>query len=213
MATIKYWQFLRILLAVAALSVALPVALIGCGGDDSSSPPAAATSPVATTGAPAAAGETPQPQPTEAATSAGETPQPQPTDVRAGTSTTQESPTRSLTQVREPTEEEDRTLTIYSGRSQSLVHPLLEAFGESTGIDIRVKYGGSASTAATLLEEGNNTPADVVFLQDPGSLGSLGASGMLADLPQATLDKVDPRLRDPNGRWVGTSGQGQDHHL
>ena len=106
-----------------------------------------------------------------------------------------------------PTGEEDRTLTVYSGRSQSLVHPLLEAFGESTGVDIRVKYGNSASTAATLLEEGDNTPADVVFLQDPGSLGSLGAAGMLADLPAATLEKVDPRLRDPNGQWIGTSGR------
>ena len=113
-----------------------------------------------------------------------------------------EAPTRA-----EPTEQEDRSLTVYSGRSQSLVHPLLEAFGESTGIDIRVKYGGSASTAATLLEEGDNTPADVVFLQDPGSLGSLAAAGMLADLPETTLDKVDPRLRDPNGQWIGTSGR------
>ena len=106
-----------------------------------------------------------------------------------------------------PTEEKDRSLTVYSGRSQSLVHPLLEAFREQTGVSIKVKYAGSASTAATLLEEGGNTPADVVFLQDPGTLGSLAASGMLAGLPQETLDKVDARFRDPNGRWIGTSGR------
>ncbi len=46
-----------------------------------------------------------------------------------------------------------------------------------------------------------------MFLQDPGSLGSLAAAGMLGELPQATLDKVDARLRDPNGLWVGTSGR------
>ena len=96
---------------------------------------------------------------------------------------------------------------MYSGRSQSLVHPLLEAFGVYAGVDIGVKYAGSASTAATIMEEGENTPADVVFLQDPGSLGSLAAEGMLADLPQDILDSVDPRLRDPNGRWIGTSGR------
>ena len=101
----------------------------------------------------------------------------------------------------------DDSLTVYSGRSQSLVLPLLEEFGEATGIQISVKYGGSASIAATLLEEGNKTPADVVFLQDPGSLGSLAASGMLADLPRELLDQVDPRLRDPDGRWIGTSGR------
>ena len=102
---------------------------------------------------------------------------------------------------------EDRTLTIYSGRSQTLVHPLLLAFGDQTGIDIRVKYAGSASTAATLLEEGDNTPADVVFMQDPGSLGILADSGMLSPIPQATLDKVDSRFRSPAGLWIGTSGR------
>ena len=206
MATIKSWQFLRILLAVATLSVALPVALIGCGGDDSSSPPGA-TSPTATAEAAPSADETPEPQRSGTTQSPGETPEPQPTDVRASTSTAQETPTEPAEQKEEPTEDRDRTLTVYSGRSQSLVHPLLLAFGEWADVDIRVKYAGSASTAATLMEEGDNTPADVVFLQDPGSLGSLGTNGMLADLPQATLDKVDRRLRDPNGRWIGTSGR------
>lgn len=106
-----------------------------------------------------------------------------------------------------PTVDRDRTLTVYSGRSQTLVHPLLVAFGEQTGIDIRVKYAGSASTAATLLEEGDNTPADVVFMQDPGSLGILADSGMLSPIPQATLNKVDPRFRSPAGLWIGTSGR------
>ena len=106
-----------------------------------------------------------------------------------------------------PAPDRDRALTLYSGRSQTLVHPLLLAFGEQTGIDIRVKYAGSAATAATLLEEGDNTPADVVFMQDPGSLGILADAGMLADIPQATLDKVDPRFRSPAGLWVGTSGR------
>ena len=101
----------------------------------------------------------------------------------------------------------DRTITVYSGRSQTLVHPLLVAFGDQTGIDIQVKYAGSSSTAATILEEGDNTPADVVFMQDPGSLGILADSGALAEIPQATLDKVDPRFRSPVGLWIGTSGR------
>ena len=187
MATVFRWDFLRTLLALSALSVALPLVLIGCGGGDD--PPAA--SPVAI----------------EAPASAVETPEPRPTQAGAATPTTQESPAAVATPMEEPEEERNRTLTVYSGRAQSLVHPLLEVFGEWANVDIRVKYAGSASTAATLLEEGDNTPADVVFLQDPGTLGSLAAEGMLAELPQATLDKVDRRLRDPNGRWIGTSGR------
>ena len=106
-----------------------------------------------------------------------------------------------------PVEEQERTLTIYSGRSQTLVHPLLESFGEQTGVDIRVKYAGSASIAATILEEGDNTPADVVFLQDPGSLGSLSDAGIFAVIPDELLNRVTPAFRSPVGHWVGTSGR------
>ena len=102
---------------------------------------------------------------------------------------------------------DDEALTIYSGRSQSLVHPILETFSEHTGVAIRVKYASSTDIANTIFEEGKDTPADVVFLQDPGSLGALSASGFLAELPDELLSKVDRRLRSPIGEWVGTSGR------
>ena len=102
---------------------------------------------------------------------------------------------------------DDEALTIYSGRSQSLVHPILEAFSEHTGVAIRVKYASSTGIANTILEEGKGTPADVVFLQDPGSLGVLSSSGLLSKLQDELLSKVDRRLRSPIGEWVGTSGR------
>lgn len=101
----------------------------------------------------------------------------------------------------------DNTLTVYSGRSRSLVHPVLEAFIEESGIDIRVKYAGSTAIASTVLEEGETTPADVVFLQDPGSLGSLSSAGLLGELPEELLSKVSPAFRSPLGHWVGISGR------
>ena len=99
------------------------------------------------------------------------------------------------------------SLTVYSGRSQTLVGPLLADFIEDTGIDIRVKYASSAAIAATVLEEGGGSPADVVFLQDPGYLGSLAHAGILAELPDELLSKVDRGYRSTNGDWVGTSGR------
>jgi iron(III) transport system substrate-binding protein len=99
----------------------------------------------------------------------------------------------------------DDTLTVYSGREEELVAPLFEKFTEETGIDVEVRYGDSAELAATIAEEGDNSPADVFFAQDPGSLGSV--ESRLATLPQEVLDRVDARFRDAEGRWTGTSGR------
>ena len=57
------------------------------------------------------------------------------------------------------------------------------------------------------LEEGDNSPADVFFAQDPGGLGAVSDAGLLARLPQDLLGLVDARFADPNGYWVGVSGR------
>jgi iron(III) transport system substrate-binding protein len=102
---------------------------------------------------------------------------------------------------------DEGSLTVYSGREEEIVEPLFERFEEATGIDVEVRYGDSAELAATIAEEGDNSPADVFFAQDPGSLGAVEQEGLLAELPQAILDRVEPRFRDPDGHWIGTSGR------
>ena len=97
------------------------------------------------------------------------------------------------------------TLTVYSGREEEIVAPLFDRFEEQTGIEVEVRYADSAELAATIAEEGDNSPADVFFAQDPGSLGSL--EDRLEMLPDAVLERVDSRFRDDDGRWVGTSGR------
>ena len=96
-------------------------------------------------------------------------------------------------------------ITVYSGREEEIVEPLFERFTAETGIDVEVRYGDSAELAATIAEEGGNSPADVFFAQDAGSLGSI--KDQLAELPQSVLDRVDASYRDRDGRWVGTSGR------
>jgi iron(III) transport system substrate-binding protein len=99
------------------------------------------------------------------------------------------------------------TLTVYSGRDERFVKPAFEKFTELTGIELRVRYGDSAQLAATLLEEGNNSPADLFFSQDAGALGAVAARGRLAVLPAGTLRRVAKRFRAPGKRWVGVTGR------
>jgi len=98
-------------------------------------------------------------------------------------------------------------LVIYSSRTSSLVQPLLEEYAEQTGTNIRVRYASTASLVATLLEEGYNSPADVIYLAEPSGWGALSESGMLSQLTDGLLNSVDPRFRSSRGEWVGTSGR------
>jgi iron(III) transport system substrate-binding protein len=100
---------------------------------------------------------------------------------------------------------ESDTLVVYSGREEEIVAPLFKRFEKETGIKVEVRYADSAELAATIAEEGGNSPADVFFAQDPGSLGAVDAQ--LAKLPDSVLDRVGARFRDDAGRWVGTSGR------
>lgn len=99
------------------------------------------------------------------------------------------------------------SLTLYSGRSEDLVQPLIDQFEEETGIEVTVKYAGSADLAATLNEEGDASPADVFFAQDPASLGTVALAGLFEPLSEEILSMVPDRFSDSDGAWVGTSGR------
>ncbi|MBA2555727.1 MAG: iron ABC transporter substrate-binding protein [Chloroflexi bacterium] len=114
-------------------------------------------------------------------------------------------PCGTVTQA-EPALTEER-LTVYSGRNEELVAPIIACFTEATGIAVDVRYGDTAELAGTILEEGENSPADVFFAQDAGALGALAAEGRLVELPGELLSSVPDRFRSPEGRWVGVSGR------
>ncbi len=104
-------------------------------------------------------------------------------------------------------QDKGETLVIYSGRGQSLIEPILNRFAEDTGIAIQVRYANTTELAATILEEGAASPADVFLAQDAGALGALAYAEMLAQLPSDILERVGPRFQSPTGSWIGVSGR------
>ncbi len=138
-----------------------------------------------------------------AACSGGASPSPSPSPSSAPPAAASSAPSAEPSAAASP----EGSITIYSGRSEELVDPILQQFSEASGIEIEVRYAGTTELATTILEEGDNSPADVFFSQDGGALGALAGEGRLATLPDDVLDLVDPRFRSESGEWVGVSGR------
>ncbi len=103
-------------------------------------------------------------------------------------------------------------VTLYSGRGESLVAPIIAAFEAETGIKVNVRYAGTSELAILLQEEGAASPADLFWAQDVGALGAVHQ--LLASLPEETLARVPSVYRDADGHWIGISGRARlmAHH-
>ena len=99
------------------------------------------------------------------------------------------------------------TLTVYSGRSKSLVEPIIKQFEQETGIQVKVSYANTTQLAVTLLTEGDKSPAALFWAQDAGALGAVSKKEMFEKLPESILGQVPSDFRDANGLWVATSGR------
>lgn len=102
---------------------------------------------------------------------------------------------------------EETSIVVYAGRDEALVQPLIDQFTAETGIEVEVRYAGSAELAAQLLEEGENSPANIFFAQDAGALGAVSKAGLLSELPSEIYGLVPERYSAKDRTWIGVSGR------
>ena len=102
---------------------------------------------------------------------------------------------------------EDDALTLYSGRIAPILGPAIKQYEDATGKDVKARYGDSPALAAQITEEGKNSPADLFFAQDAGSLDAVETKGLLVKLPADILAKVPKHFQSAVGDWVGVTGR------
>lgn len=99
------------------------------------------------------------------------------------------------------------SITLYSGRSKSLVDPIIEKFTKDTGIEVQVKYGSTPQLALALQQEGRRSPADVFWAQDAGGLEALAKEKLFSPLPKSVFENVATNFQTADHSWVATSGR------
>ena len=106
-----------------------------------------------------------------------------------------------------PPEPETPGITLYAGRIPASVGGAVDQYEAKVDRDVEVRFAASPDLASALIEEGENSPADVFFAQDSSALDAVSERGLLAKLPRDILDRVPATFRDEQGTWVGVSGR------
>lgn len=99
------------------------------------------------------------------------------------------------------------SLVIYSGREAELVKDVYAKFEKQSGVKLEIRYAQTPELAATLIEEGKNTRADVFYAQDASAVGSVAKKGLLAPITAKSFADVPERFRNADGVWTGITGR------
>jgi iron(III) transport system substrate-binding protein len=95
-------------------------------------------------------------------------------------------------------------VNIYSARQEGLIKPQLDAFTKATGIKANLVAGDAKELVQRIKSEGANSPADLLFTADAGTLGLAKADGLFQAVSSPALDAAIPKqYRDPEGHWFG----------
>ena len=94
-------------------------------------------------------------------------------------------------------------LTLYSAQHEQVIDMLTAAFTKETGIAVRVHEGEGPEIAAQIIQEGKDSPADVLFTENSPELTLLDEQGLLAKVDPATLRQIPEKYSAKDGNWVG----------
>jgi len=101
-------------------------------------------------------------------------------------------------------------LVIYSGRSEPLIQPVIEAFGKKhPSLEIKLKAGSNSELANALLEEAANPVADVFVTTELFMVQSLRAQGVFQTYRPANAERLPAEFIGPDNQWIGLTRRGR----
>ncbi len=98
-------------------------------------------------------------------------------------------------------------VNVYSYRNPELIQPMFDRFTEDTGIEVNVVFA-KKGMLEKLKNEGENSPADLVFTVDIGRLSDIRNAGLTqAVMDQSLFDNIPQNLRDAENHWYGLTAR------
>ena len=97
-------------------------------------------------------------------------------------------------------------VNIYSARQEALIKPLLDKFSEKTAVKVNLVTGKGDALLTRLINEGENSPADILLTVDAGRLYRAQLANVLKPIDSTSISSLVPdNLKSSDDMWVGLS--------
>ena len=84
-------------------------------------------------------------------------------------------------------------VNIYSARQEALIKPLLDKFSEQTAVKVNLVTGKGDALLTRLINEGENSPADILLTVDAGRLYRAQQANVLKPIEEVLNPKMIQR--------------------
>ena len=87
-------------------------------------------------------------------------------------------------------------VNVYSARQEALIKPLLDEFTKKTDIKVNLVTGKGDALLTRLVNEGRNSPADVLLTVDAGRLHRAQESDVLQPIKDKEINNLIPKISE-----------------
>jgi iron(III) transport system substrate-binding protein len=95
------------------------------------------------------------------------------------------------------------SIVVYNAQHEQLLEEIAPLFTEKTGIEVELRNGDDAELSAQLVQEGDDSPADVFLTENSPAMSAVERAGLFAPLDAAALDPIPAQYRPDSGLWTG----------
>lgn len=99
------------------------------------------------------------------------------------------------------------SLTLYNAQHVPLAEAWVADFTKTTGINVQIRSGKDLELAQVLVQEGENSPADVFITENSPAMSVVSNAGLFAPVNGETLNQVPPQYSSPRGDWTGIAAR------
>lgn len=98
-------------------------------------------------------------------------------------------------------------LVVYTSQHAALTQAWADAFTEETGVPVTIRKGTDILMANQIVQEGENSPADVFLTENSPAMVMVERAGLFAPVAAETLAAVPEEFRPASGMWTGIAAR------